>query len=479
MKVISILLSILLLSNNCFAEKIKEITLNECVDTAIQSSNYLKIKLYEISNLKLEIKRANAIFEPYLWSNVMLNNINTPADSTLDGVDILKITDLYADVGLTKQLITGTQVDFVFNNFYENTNIVNQVMNPLYKNSIGFNIRQPVLSGAKVAVITQTIETAKINLKIANDEYEDLKNQIENDVKKAYFELNYTYYGYRLSQETLSAIKEIENNSLAKLKAGEISGIDVLKVKEKVSEEQASCIDMKRQCIEAEFILKKLMNINYDDENYNTKLIPQDKYETYINKYDFEYVRKKGLTHNYEYIKQLKEIEKREITLKVAKATNMPILNAIAGAKINGMERNLFDSYAQTAKADHYTWQIGIELAVPVGNKDKQNTYEQAKNELHKEKIKLSDLEKDYYSDVALKINRLEFLNNQVEALIQTVSLANKRFDAVKEKFKRGMVSNNDILETLYEMKDIKEKLNKAIFENNLTAIEIERLIGE
>jgi outer membrane protein TolC len=479
MKIISIFILLILLSDNCFSEKIKEITLSECIEAAIESSNDLKIKSYEISNLKLEFERANSIFEPLFWSNVTLNNINTPADSTLDGVDILRIMDLSVDIGITKQLITGTKVDLVFSNFYENTNIVNQVVNPLYKNSLGFNIRQAILSGAKKASITYALETAKINLKITNDEYEYIKKETTSNIKKSYSELSYTYSNYELLQEILSVINDIKKNSIDKFKAGELSKIDVLKTEEKVLEEQTSYMDIKSQYIEAELILKKLMNINYDDEEYSARFMPLDKHKAYANAYDFGSIRKKGLAHCYEYIKQLKEIEKKEITLKVAKANNMPALNAIAGAKINAMDKNLFDSYSQASKADYYTWQIGLEFSVPVGNKDKQNAYEQAKNELDKEKIKLYDLEKDYYSELMLKITRLESLNNQVENLTKTVMITNKRFAAVKEKFNREMASNNDVLEALYEMKDIKAKLNKAIFENNLTAIEIERLIGE
>jgi len=481
MKIVKVVLSLMLLTVNCFAGNnggCKKITLNECIEAALKSANALKIKSYEVSNFQLEVERAEAIFEPLVWSNVMLNNINIPADSTLDGVNILEITDLSVDIGLTKQLITGTKLDLTFNNFYENTNIVNQVVNPLYKTSVGLNIKQSILSGAKKSTITHTIEVAKINFTIASNDYNEVKNEIENNTKKAYMEFSYSYLGYKLCREILGNIREIEKNAQDKLKAGEISYTDILKIKEKVLEEQAACADMQRQYVEAELILKKLMNIDYYEDDH-VKFIPSDIYEPYINKYDFEYVRKKGVSHRYEYIKQLKELDRKEIILKFAEVNNMPALNAVAGARVNGMEKDLFDSYSQMSKMNYYGWQVGLEFSVPVGNKDKRNSYIQAKNELDKEKVKLSDIENNYYYEMKITISRLKFLNEQVENLRQIVAFSNKRFEAVKEKFNKGMASNNDILETLYEMKDIKVKLNETILENNLTAIEIMRLIGE
>ena len=487
MKLISAFIIIIGLPMFCYCqsydfsiiEHAQEITLNECIDKAIKNSKELQIKSYTVLQSKFAFERKSAVFDPVLWSNINSNNMNIQAGSTLDGVDVLQVNNVLMKMGVNKLLNSGSYIEFFLSNYYENTNIVNQIMNPLFKTALGINFKQSILSGRKKISTTYKIEVAEADMQIIKNAYDDAKRKIEKDIKSAFMEFSYCYNSLVMAKEILEVVNKLEKTSEKKFELGEISRYDLSEVKEKILAEQIYYIDMCKTFKESEIVLKKCMGLEFDDANWKVIFVLSEEFDPSIIEYDPETVYRKALNNNYEYYRQQKEIKKKEIAMKVAQANNKPVLNAVAGAELNGMKGNFWDTYSQIFKSDYYSWQIGIEFSVPIGNTEKLNTYKEAALELEKARLELKKIEIDCFSDISIKINNLMSLKEKIDKLQKMGISAKERVSAMNIKLSKRMASDNDVLKAIYEMKKVKTRLARAILENNLIIIEIDALIGE
>ena len=480
MKAIKILFLVLLLSVNSHAHanyndnKIP-MSLSECIEMALSQSTQLKIKRSELELSELELEKEISIFDPVIWSNAKSVRGNSRAISILDGVEFNKQDRLFMDLGVTKQFDIGTKFDIWTKTNYIDTNIVTQIYNPMFNSEFMVALRQPILSGAGKISTEYKIELAKINIRIQTNEYKDMLNEVKSDVKKAYLKFAYCYDNMRIASEMLVIAKSIREIARHKLEAGELSRVDLSRFEESVLGEEVTYLEIVKMFNESEILLKRSMNNHMS----KSRFIPYDEYKPLTINYTVDYAYQNGLNRNHEYYRQQKEIEKKKISLRAAKAGNKPVLNAVLEAGINGTEHTFADSYSKMGNAGQHSWTIGLEFAVPVGNREAESIYKEAVIDLSKEQLKLDNFENDFYSDIAVRVNQILSFNDKIEKMYKLDTLANARLKAIEVKFRRGMASNSDILDILYEMKKIKTELSKMIFENNLAVIEINRLIGE
>jgi outer membrane protein TolC len=101
------------------------------------------------------------------------------------------------------------------------------------------------------------------------------------------------------------------------------------------------------------------------------------------------------LTHSPNYLQQELNIEIYELFVKSSRNSILPQVDLTAGLGFSGLDNDWADSYGSTLDRDGYNWSAGVEFRVPWGQRGQKARYQQTRNNLDREKLRLEDLQQD------------------------------------------------------------------------------------
>ncbi|MEO0293441.1 MAG: TolC family protein [candidate division WOR-3 bacterium] len=232
---------------------IRKIELNEIMGLKLDSSIIIEdveIKEPEIPDFDsiLEVayrKRPDLKRQEFLISaskcDLLVSKINmTPTLTVIGGYNIYAEKFLFQGVPLNKD------------NLEDNSDW-----------SVGLNLSFPIFDGGKNY---RAISRASIEFNNAKLEYENLKREVELEVKRAYINLENTKKKIELSQREVISARESYEAAIGRYKNGLAPITEVIDAEVLLTEAEVNLVESKYEFLEANALLKKAMGVLYEEE---------------------------------------------------------------------------------------------------------------------------------------------------------------------------------------------------------------------
>jgi outer membrane protein TolC len=135
-----------------------------------------------------------------------------------------------------------------------------------------------------------------------------------------------------------------------------------------------------------------------------------------------------------------------DILTKVAKNQMLPGLDLKASYGLNGIDKKYKDTWGKLDDADTYSWAVGLNLEVPLGNRWAKNEFSKRKMDQNKASLILEGLKQRIEVEVREATRKVNTCLKRIEATKQARLLSEQRLKAEEERLHLGLTTSVEVL---------------------------------
>ena len=382
---------------------------------------------------------------------------------------------------ISKVAASGTQMNLRSLVTHDRNNRVGNLFGNLWQTQWEAEVRQPLLQGAGIAFnriagpngrpglrFSNGVVIAQINNDISKVDFELAVRNFVSDVEAAYWRLYRAYQEYGSRQSTRIAAEETWQAVLAKYERGLAGG-------EADKEAQARAqyylyADLALEALngsgstpgvyESERQLRLLAGMPVND---GEMLRPIDTISDARTVYDWDSMSSQALCRRAELRRQVWKVKQEELRLVAARNFVLPRLDASALYRLRGFGDDLardtdirFGSASEDLwSLEHQEWQFGLQLNVPIGQRQAYAGLRHAELRLARERAILREQELQVSHELGNAIARAAQTHSSMLAGLRRLEAAQQRLAASQAAFEADQVPLDLLL-------DAQERLGAA-----------------
>ncbi|MBI5025771.1 MAG: TolC family protein [Nitrospirae bacterium] len=420
------------------AEKI-ELTLKEAIKTALSENLDLVTERYNPKIQEAGVTVEEGQFDPNLGMSLNEAFSKSQAVTTLAGTEDRTLT---FDISLGQKLKTGTTYELKWSNIRTRGNSSFLRINPYYISEAVLSVTQPLLKDFGMEVQEGRINIAKNSLDSARLGLDAKSMEIIANVEKAYWDLVLAYEEFEVSKLSLSLAQRLLKESRARVEAGVLAPVEVLQAEAEVASREEALLSAQKAIRDFEDKLKAAMN--YKD--WEIEISPVDRPGRPGTVPAISDVMQEALKNRQDYQQAKLDIKSKEISKRITENQTLPGLSFVGAVGLNGLDGTYGNSLDRLSSGNYYSWQLGLELKIPLGNRTARGNAIKARLEEDKAKTGLQVIEQKMTLEVREAVRTLELSIKKIDATLKTRELAHKRLEAEEEKFRVGMSTAYDVL---------------------------------
>lgn len=437
----------LVLWSPVLAEERLELTLKQAVEIALKENLQLQGERLSTNVSESDILVKEGEFDPSFKLQAVESfqkGITDPSQRVFLG-DEQRIFS--ADAGIGGKAHPGTTYELKWTNsrFRSNSSFFQAnalIENPLYTSELILKVSQPVLKGFGRAVQDSNLNVAKNAFEMAKLKFEDRGLQVVTETTKAYWDLLSARDDLDAAELALKLAKNLHDEVKARIDAGLLAEVDIYKAEAEVSLREETVLRIKKLISDAEDNLRTKMNV----QDWRRELVPVEKLSGPFMVPDLDPVVEAAMQNRRDLRQALLDKKTKEILKKYHENQLLPDLSLTGAAGLNGSNGSYGDTVDKLDSGKYYSWQFGLALTIPIGNRTAKGNALKARFEEEKAETDLQALRQRVTSEVREAWRALALAQQSIEATQKTRIASQKRLDAEEGRFKVGMATINDVL---------------------------------
>lgn len=463
------------------------LSLSESVKSALENNFEIAVERRspKISEMEIEIERAE--FDTSLNAGIDGGGTRRPTTSTVEAailgeaaadVEVTKLeeTDLQYDLGLKQRLLTGGSYDLSFGITRRGGR--STVFDPNFSSDLTFSLTQPLLKGFGTKVTQTELRVAKNNYLVSQEAFEMKVTDIIEAVERAYWDLVFQRKNLKVQQEALRAAQELLAQNRAKVELGLLAPIEVLVAEAGVAGREEDGVVAEAAVRDAEDRLRQVINAPNQSLLADQAIIPTSEPLMEERRFHLREAIPTALARRPD-LKQLKlDLANRELLLRQAKNQLRPGLDFKGSAGLEGLGGSYADNLERLGSKDFYSWEAGLVLNFPLGNRAARSTYQKRQYEFEKAALTVKKLEQEVVLDLKETIREVETDLKRIISARKARILTEKKLEAETERFRVGLTTTRQVLDFQKDLADAQNKELKAIIDYNKALVKLSRLQG-
>jgi len=473
------------------------LSLEDAFRVALRQNLDLRSERYAQDIAETEIKKAEGAFDAFVFSTFSYEFSSEPLSSQLQGADTFyfKRENTLFDVGLGKQVKTGGQLELKLdmNRYESNSSFL--IINPYYGTRLNLRFSQPLLKNAGTAFQTAPIRIAENLHIISEDRWQEFITDILVTVSQAYWDLVFAYENLEVRKKSLALAKDLLRDNETQVRLGTMAPIDLLQSQTGVALREEEVIGAEAVLESAEDILKELLQLDQAPTYSSTQIIPTDipSMPPLRENASLEDAITLAFKNRPEYRAALKELQTKNLQIKVAENQLLPTLDVIADVGLNGLagtaiptttfsaveglsplEQLLIlvglidppaftspldgkwaESFEELFKPDSHQWSVGLRFEYPLGNNAAKADYRQARMDGHRALWALRGLEQKVVLEVKEAWRALEVNRKKIRTSGTSVRLARQQLEAEHKRLSLGLSTNYQVLQMEEDLRNV------------------------
>lgn len=462
------------------SRKVLKIGLVDCVAMAMKDNSEIQVREIAPKIEDANVKTAYGKFDPSLGFDFSMEDNTDNSDNPLFGPNPTKLRTNSFGFGYDQTLISGTKLALDFDTTRNRSNYSERVqaVNPVFDSFATVTVTQPLLRGFGLTVTQADLLIARNNKLKSLQDFEEEVIKILSDVKKAYYDYQYSREQYDTAVISLKRVQDLHEINKEKYAKGLASNVDLLQSESEMARFEQAVASAEGALKLAEDNLKFITNIVNDPALWNAdiELIGSIGYEA--KKADVLESLDKAFGNRPDYEAARIDLKNKDINVVYYKNGTLPIVDVVGSYGFNGLAKTFEKDMGVLGSGMYEDWSIGVNVTMPLGNDDAKGKYQKSLLEKRQAIISFKRLEqriilevRNAVRDVGIKLRVLDASRKNKDAEI-------KNYEAQSARFKAGLVSTHDII-------DFQEKLARAevnyaasVIEYNKSLIELARAEG-
>jgi outer membrane protein TolC len=466
---------------------VRELSLHDCIQLALQHNLNLQIDRYNPDISKYNLNVNYGAYDPTLSlsgqhdhneaGNQILgggftipgsisddNSFNSslsgllPWGSTYSIGTFTPIKDTYGNVPTTfpdpSLPFFNTNVVYGLNNqpsgYLVTTNFAQVPGRANFENSIGavgIRMTQPLLKNFWIDQTRLNIRVAKNRLTYSEYTLRLQVMQTITQLEQAYDDLVYDRENLVVQKKAVELAERLVVENKKRLEVGALAPLDLQSAEAQAATARAAVLQAQSVLGTQERLVKSLITDSYRDNWANVQLQPSGTLEAPVPLLNLQDSWNKGLTQRPELAQAKLDVEKQGIQLKFDYNQLFPELDVFGTYGFNGSGKEFSDALYDIQKRDRPFYTYGGQISLPLGNRAARNTRQADKLTLKQLVLTLKQLEQNIMISIDNDIGVIRANYDQVQATRSARVYEEAALDAEQKKLESGKSTTYTVLQ--------------------------------
>ena len=403
------------------------LTLTQAVQEALTRNDRIVDERDTVTQAELGVTLARSAFRPKVIPNVLGSFGQTNVSSQNYRVDLAQRfttgTELRLGVGTTTSQIPGLDGgdDIRF-----------------YNADTTLTLTQPLLKGAGRDVARRGLTGAELRRADAERRRTLTEQQVAVDVTGAYYRVVAQQTFVEVARQSLDRARKLRDASEAKLDAGLVSQLDVLRAQQLVSSAEMQWLDAQSAVEDARDDLLFLIGRPAGGDLQLAAEIPPPDQQAI----DVAHATGIALANRLELQSRVEEVRDADRYLRFARNQLLPQVDL----NLALTRRRTTDSFSRSFGLDGFQFATFFTIAMPVDRTAQQVDYQNATIDRERRQREIGRLERQIADEVKRGIRERDRLMRNVAAAEASVEVARREVEVAELRYQRGLSNNLDVV---------------------------------
>ncbi len=456
-----------------FAEEIS-LDIDDVIQKALSNNLSLKIEKISTDISKEAIASSKSIFDPALY----MSGSVTESDNDTE-------KDYEFAQGISKPLKTGGSVslnvyvahyDISGNNYSaiaQDTELGDS--GNYFSSSTEFAISQPLLKNRGIKINTTGIALSENSQKISELKFKQKVIDILSEAQQLYWKSFAAQERLNASKQSLTLAQKFLDESIEKVKMGDLVPMDTLQAKAEVAQRAEDVILLENELKNShDMLLYFIFGKAITDSTVNLSQKPKfQKIEI-----DEEKMTAGALQRRTEHQMAKINAESSRLNIIYTKNQKLPEVDINATFSVNGLDDSIGSSMGNMAESDHYEGRVTLSVEFPWGLKKDRATHMKSCLEKRQAIHTLYETEQQIILDVRTAIRNLFALERKYSASLITKKLGQEKLQDEEKKYKHGLSTSYTVLQHQRDLAFSTVNNIDALIEYQLAIVHLNKVAG-
>ena len=427
-----------------YAEKEGEplpLTLHEVLELAVLNNFDIQLAKYDRAISDADLYDAFSIYDTVMELDAEYTHTELQQTSSLAGT----VSEGYeANVGASKLFRFGTDVEIDYNFSRLRTDSAFARINPAEESYIKFAFTQPLLKNVFGMNDWGDVRVTKIDVENYRSETIDTIEEELAGVEKAYWELLLRIRLADIREKMYERSEDFYEITEGKEQMGSAELTDLYAARANKKLREAELMVENANADSSQNALKLL--VNGDEAVSAYKIVPTDTITVGGDDVGLIPALKAAFTNRRDYKRAKKEVEAKDIELKMKKNEMWPQLDLEGSFAINGIRRSFWGSVQDMTEETNTDYYAGVSLSVPLERRAEKSALAKARNEKAKALLDLKRIEKTIVSDVDSVVKLVNAYRLRAKEYTEIAELQKMKLEEEEKKYRYGRSDSDRII---------------------------------
>lgn len=442
----------------------------EIIEMALSNNLSINIMRQERLSRFWEIEQGKRVYDPAVQLGFNWDREVAPSASVLAGGD--SVTDILTSYsGSYRQAFsTGTTLEANFVGSRNRTTNFFASLVPAIHSQFEVLLRQNLLRGFGRIAEDYQIEISRTNLDISEQEFWRTALDVVLEAQDRYWELQYARKDLEVRVKAVELAEATREQNEARFEVGTASRLDVVQAEAEVALRREELIRSQYHYRQVQDELVRLITQYEDPREFTGRLIPIEPVQSPSPLSEsFDRLVQQALELRPAIQQAQLQSENRRTELDLSRDRLKPTLDFVAGYQQFGLggrqvirdfsedfvnppiidiiPGGLRDSLTDLFSADFYGYVVGLDLQLPIFNRDARAANAQAQIALRRSELEEKNVRQMVQTEIRNALTQIEMNRERLETVAVAVRSAQERLEAEQARFDVGMGTTRDLIE--------------------------------
>ena len=419
-----------------------------------------------------------------------------PASSTLTGASVSTTSGWATLLSFGQQTAKGLRYDLGYSLSRTDSNSIFQSFNPSWNNTLTLSVVQPLLRGRGKNGAASTLLVARANVDVSRATLQARVLEVLMQVERAYWEAVFAARNLEVKEQTLALAFEQLERTRAQVEVGFIPPVEQTQAEVAVANRESDLIVARGALGDAHDALRAVLRADQLPAGWQTDLSLTEEPSVTQREMDEAEAVAAALRSRPEIAEARASIATRGVESEAASNALMPKFDLVGAVSWNGIggdkvTREGFggpiidvvaggygDAARQLFQLDFLTWRVGVNVSVPVGNREARGAYARATLNQDKARAELVRREQQVVLQVRQALRALDTASQRWHAGGKARELAERQLEIEQARFEVGMTTNFEVLDFQEQLAQARTNELRSLIDYRLAEAELRRSTG-
>lgn len=437
------------------------LSLADAVGEALKKNERVVNQGDAVAHADLGLRLARNVFRPKVTPNVFGSFGRTDVSSQTYRVDV------------TQKLVTGTELRFSTGT--ASAQIPGQLGEPstdvfFYNADTTLTLTQPLLRGFGRGAARRSLTAAELRKEDAARMQSMSEQQVAVDVAAAYYRVVSQQSFVEVARQSLTRARRLRDASEAKLDAGLVSQLDVLRSQQLVSQAEQQLFDAQSSVEDARDQLTYLMGRPGTDAFAVDAVIPRVKSDPI----DPVAATQTALANRADLKGRVAARDDAENQIRYSRNQLLPQVDV----NLALTRRETAPSFRDSFGLEGYQFATFFTIAMPVDRTPQQVEYQSALIDRDRRRRDTENLERQITGDVKQMLRERERLIRGVIAAETSVELSRREVEVASLRYQNGLSNNLDVVTAETGLLQAETRRIQALADSAVAALRLRVVLG-